>query len=108
MPQISFQEQQPGHILVEGALTFSNIDKNTVKSCTFLNTTSNICIDLKNVTATDSAGLALIVEWIKMCEHKNTHIAFTNIPQQLLALARLSGFDQSPYFATENTINTDL
>ncbi len=102
MAALKFEQTAPGQIQVEGELTFSNIDKNTVKSCSFLNGAENVSIDMQNVTASDSAGLALVVEWIKVCEQQQIAIVFHNIPAQLHALAKLTGFDQTPYFASDN------
>ncbi|MCK4841690.1 MAG: STAS domain-containing protein, partial [Methylococcales bacterium] len=70
----------------------------TIKSFDFLNAAKEICIDLKKVNTSDSAGLALIIEWIKHSKNHNTSLTFKNIPQQLLTLAKLSGFDTNEYF----------
>ena len=78
---------------VEGNMTFSTLNKKTIKSFDFLNTTKEICIDLEKVTAADSAGLALMIEWIKHSKPLNTKLRFKNIPQQLLTLAKLSDLD---------------
>jgi len=91
-------EQHPGYFVVEGNLTFSSINKKTVKSLNCSQSAEQICIDLKNVKTTDSAGLALMIEWIKQCRIHNAHLSFKNIPEQLLTLAKLSGFDNNEYF----------
>jgi phospholipid transport system transporter-binding protein len=78
---------------IEGDLTFSTIDKNTAKIMGKLITPNDITVDLKQVEATDSAGLALIIEWLKIARSRNIELAFINVPEQLQALARLSGFE---------------
>lgn len=88
-----------GHYLVEGDLTFATIDKRTVKAMNFLATAKEITIDLSQVANTDSAGLALMIEWIRYCRAKRTQLRFSNVPKQLLSLARLSGFDKDAHFA---------
>lgn len=103
MIPLNIREQKPGYFIVEGPLTFSSIDKKTVKSFDFLGSAPQICIDLKRVESTDSAGLALMIEWIKHSKKHNTHLSFKNIPQQLQALAKLSGFDNSEYLAEEHS-----
>lgn len=99
MSQLSFIEQQPGYFTVEGKLTFSSINKKTLKLLTLSKSADIICIDLKKVEATDSAGLALMIEWIKHSKINNIKLSFKNIPNQLLTLATLSGFDNNEYFA---------
>jgi phospholipid transport system transporter-binding protein len=92
-------KKSPKHFIIEGDLTFATIDKQTLKSFSFLNGSSKeITLDLERVSSIDSAGLALMIEWIKYTRNNRTHIIFKNIPEQLLNLAKLSGFDQASHF----------
>jgi phospholipid transport system transporter-binding protein len=101
MSKLLLTEQAPGYYHVTGSLTFATIDKQTLKSFRYLKGVDNICIDLANVEATDSAGLALMIEWIRLGRMNNVRLVFKNIPEQLHALAKLSGFDQNEYFASD-------
>jgi phospholipid transport system transporter-binding protein len=98
--KLAIIDQGAGQFAVDGDLTFASIDKKTVKSFDFLNTSKVITIDLGRVACTDSAGLALMIEWIKYTRHNKTQLRFKNIPEQLRNLAKLSGFDQSSHFTT--------
>ena len=93
MPAFNLIKQSDGAYFVEGNMTFSTLNKKTIKSFDFLNTTKEICIDLEKVTAADSAGLALMIEWVKHSKLYNTKLTFKNVPQQLLRLAKLSDLD---------------
>jgi phospholipid transport system transporter-binding protein len=99
--QLNIIKQGAGHFIVDGDLTFATIDKQTLKSFSFLKAAKEITIDLGRVSCTDSAGLALMIEWVKYSRHNRTHIAFKNIPEQLLNLAKLSGLDQTSHFAIQ-------
>jgi len=101
MSKLNVINQGAGHFLIDGDLTFATIDKHTMESFAFLNVSKDICIDLAQVTSTDSAGLALIIEWLKYTRTKRTHIKFKNIPKQLQALAQLSGFDKTSHFSIQ-------
>jgi phospholipid transport system transporter-binding protein len=101
--KLNIIDQGTGHFVVDGDLTFSTIDKQSVKSFSFLKTAKEITIDLSRVSCTDSAGLALMIEWIKYTRHNKTQLNFKNIPEQLLTLAKLSGLDKTSHF----TIQTD-
>jgi len=101
MTELSIVDQGAGRFMVDGDLTFSTINKQTVKSFAFLGATKLITIDLAAVANIDSAGLALMIEWIKYTRHHRTQIVFKNIPEQLLNLAKLSGFDKTSHFATQ-------
>jgi phospholipid transport system transporter-binding protein len=46
-------------------------------------------IDLEKITRTDSAGLALLIEFCKRSQPSS--LVFHNIPEQLLTLAKVSG-----------------
>ena len=99
MTKLSIIDQGTGHFIVDGDLTFSTIDKQTVRTVDFLTKSKHITIDLGRVGCSDSAGLALMIEWIKYTRHHRTQITFKNIPEQLLNLAKLSGFDKTSHFA---------
>ena len=101
MTKLSIIDQGSGCFIIDGDLTFSTIDKQTVKSVAFLTASNHITIDLGRVVCTDSAGLALMIEWIKYTRHHRTQIVFKNIPEQLLNLAKLSGFDKTSHFAAQ-------
>lgn len=47
-------------------------------------------IDLSGVSDSDSAGLALLIEWLRMARQRGTQIRYANMPAQLQALARIS------------------
>lgn len=49
-----------------------------------------IAIDLGGVAEGDSAGLALLIEWIRRARERSQKIAFANVPAQIQALARIS------------------
>ncbi len=91
--------QNNANFLIEGDLTFSSLNKKTIPSFDFLKGPDEICLDLNKVTVADSAGLALLLEWIKQSKKYDTKLMFKNIPQQLLTLATLSGLDLNEYLA---------
>ena len=53
-----------------------------------------ITVDLKGVTRADSAGLALLVEWLRESENAGNSIEFVNVPAQLLSIARVCGLEE--------------
>jgi phospholipid transport system transporter-binding protein len=98
MSKLSIVNEGPGHYIVDGDLTFSAMDKKTVSSFAFLAATKQVTMDLGGVGNADSAGLALMIEWIKVTRSKRVQLRFRNIPEQLLNLAKLSGLDKTSYF----------
>lgn len=47
-------------------------------------------IDLANVPEGDSAGLALLIEWVRLAKQHGQTIHFQNVPEPIAALARIS------------------
>jgi phospholipid transport system transporter-binding protein len=52
-----------------------------------------ISIDLAGVTRSDSAGLALLIEWLRESERLGKTITFLHMPAQLQSIARICGLD---------------
>jgi phospholipid transport system transporter-binding protein len=54
---------------------------------------SDITVDFAGVTESDSSGLALLLEWLRLARKSNQRIRFEHVPQQIIALARISEVD---------------
>ena len=50
-------------------------------------------IDLGGITAGDSAGLAVLVEWLSAAQAGGTTLSYERVPPQILAIARISDLD---------------
>ena len=51
-------------------------------------------VNLLDVEKTDSAGLALLLEWMSWARRNNTAISFAAIPDRLLAIAQTADVDE--------------
>jgi phospholipid transport system transporter-binding protein len=98
MSNINIVNDGSGHFVVAGDLTFSAIDKKTITSFAFWAAGKQITLDMGKVGNADSAGLALMLEWIKQARTKRVQLHFINIPGQILNLAKLSGLDLASCF----------
>ena len=49
-----------------------------------------IVVDLAGIGRTTSVGLALMLEWLRQARRKHKQIEFSNIPAQMLAMAKIS------------------
>jgi phospholipid transport system transporter-binding protein len=54
----------------------------------------SIEVDLSGVSESDSAGLALVIEWLRSARERGQTIRFQNFPAQMQALARISEVEQ--------------
>ena len=50
-------------------------------------------VDLAGVTAGDSAGLAVLVEWLSAARARGTTLRYEGVPGQILAVARISDLE---------------
>lgn len=49
----------------------------------FTDDSSQIVVDLSAAGRTDSAGIALLLEWIETSRKRELHLQFTNLPSQM-------------------------
>jgi phospholipid transport system transporter-binding protein len=50
-------------------------------------------VDLARVTSADSAGLAVLIEWLAAVHERGGALRFESVPEQLVAIARISDLD---------------
>ena len=82
-----------GTVKVHGPLTFATVPDLFIESnSTIMSASQRITIDLQDVSRTDSAGLALLVEWLRAT---GSHAQFVNVPAQLRRLIDVSGLTRA-------------
>ena len=85
------KKSNQGRFLVSGVLTFATVTKVLVSSKhLFKDAPDHLVIDLNEVERADSAGLALLVEWLAVTTGLNKTLSFENVPEQLTTLAYMS------------------
>lgn len=52
---------------------------------------SRLAVDMSQVEAVDSAAVSLMLAWLREAQRTNVTICFSNIPDNLMSLARLYG-----------------
>lgn len=76
---------------VEGELNFATAAELLQSMQSQLPSTgSEVQIDLAGVTRADSAGLALLVEWLRLAQERGITLQYHNLPSQLREIARIS------------------
>lgn len=82
-----------GRFKVSGVLDATTVTALLKQSRESFAGSSRLELDLGLVTESDSAGLALLLEWLRMARHASQQIHFSNMPAQISALARISEVD---------------
>jgi phospholipid transport system transporter-binding protein len=86
-------EDDAGNWLLQGELGFTSVPSVLQHAGVNMLGREQITVDLRGVTRSDSAGLALLVEWLRESEIAGNTIEFVNVPAQLLSIARVCGLD---------------
>lgn len=60
----------------------------------FEGASGEVTVDLSAVTRADSAGLALLVDWLRLARRYQYVLQFKNLPEQLMQIARVSEVHQ--------------
>ncbi len=81
-------------LMVSGDLDVNNVMSIYQQAVQKFSQYKTVIIDFSAVTSSDSAGLALIVEWIKYAKRQEQQIQFMHLSQDILSLADASGLDQ--------------
>ncbi|MCR4301193.1 MAG: STAS domain-containing protein [Sulfuricaulis sp.] len=80
---------------ISGSLTFQTVPRYQNQAESLLQGGGQpVTIDLQGVTQADSAGLALMIEWLQMARAAKHELVFANIPEQMRDLIRVNGLQQ--------------
>jgi phospholipid transport system transporter-binding protein len=90
----AFEVLQGNRARVIGSLHFITVSALLTAGVAAITEGRATVIDLAGVTASDSAGLALLIEWLSVAKAANHALRFENIPSQLKQLARLSEVEE--------------
>jgi phospholipid transport system transporter-binding protein len=90
----SFEELEGDRSRVTGALHFTTVSALLPRGVEAIAGGRAAVIDLAGVTASDSSGLALLIEWLSVAKGASRSLRYENIPSQLQQLARLSEVEE--------------
>jgi phospholipid transport system transporter-binding protein len=84
------EQQGEGHYRVSGELSFATVTALLLQSRSLFAGESSIEVDLSGVTHADSAGLSLLIEWLRLAKVQGKQLRYSALPAQLGALANIS------------------
>ena len=89
-PGVEFESQGDGRFALRGELSFQTAIRALKASEGLFSPHRELDIDLAGVGRVDSAGLALLLEWVGWARNHSRTVRFRNIPQQILSMAQIS------------------
>lgn len=88
MAEFDLEDAGEGRFVLGGQMTFHTVEKILRQSEDLFEAHTRLEIDLSGVERADSAGLALLLEWITWANHTVREIRFTGMPERILAIAK--------------------
>ncbi|HHH35228.1 MAG TPA: anti-sigma factor antagonist [Gammaproteobacteria bacterium] len=91
MAEARLLEDDSGCLRLEGELSFATVPAMVRRGVALVSRCpTEVTVDLGGVRRADSAGLALMVEWMRAARRHGKGIVFRNMPAQMQAMARVS------------------
>jgi phospholipid transport system transporter-binding protein len=89
---VEILERSGGRLEVKGALTFATARRARQLGLHLLAVSSvrDLEVDCSEVTASDSAGLAVLLDWLASARQANRSLQFRNLPEPIRAVAQIS------------------
>jgi phospholipid transport system transporter-binding protein len=78
-----------GRFALRGVLGYGTARAALEKGAALFGDTPVIKVDLSGITAADSAGLALLIEWVSWAREQHRELRFFGLPAQISAIARI-------------------
>jgi phospholipid transport system transporter-binding protein len=83
----------PERLRASGELDFATAAAALEAGLALIATGPRWTVDLAGITAGDSAGVAVLVEWLSAAAARHASLSFESVPSQMLAIARISDLE---------------
>ncbi|MEL7187883.1 MAG: STAS domain-containing protein [Pseudomonadota bacterium] len=93
MAEFELSDDGEGRFSLRGEMTFDSAERILERSESPFEQHTRIEVDLSGVTVADSAGLALLLEWVTWANHTVREISFVDIPERVMAIAKTTEVD---------------
>ena len=89
---VQLKESAPGKFAASGALTFATAKGARESGLALLGAASAhaIEVDCSGISASDSAGMTVLLDWLAFAKRAGRSLHFGNLPAQVQAIARIS------------------
>ena len=88
MSDFTLEDLGDGRFALSGEMTFDTAERILKESEDLFEAHTQLEIDLSGVSQSDSAGLALLLEWVTWANHTVREIRFTGMPERVSAIAK--------------------
>lgn len=93
MAKAQVERASPDRIKVSGELGAQSVPGLLRAASGWFGTGESLTVDLTDVERTDSAGVALLLDWWRQARRHNTTIHYENAPAQMLAIVNFCALE---------------
>ncbi len=93
MPGFALERVADDRLRASGQLDFSTASQALRIGIESIGRAGDQVVDLSGITEGDSAGVAVLVEWISAAVAAGVGLRYENVPPQMLAIARISDLE---------------
>ena len=93
MSDFTLEDLGDGRFALSGEMSFDTAERILEASEKPFAEHTRLEIDLSGVRLSDSAGLALLLEWVTWANHTVREIRYTGMPERVLAIAKTTEVD---------------
>lgn len=94
MGELKLQRLAEAEFRLEGELSFKSVPVlGDQEGVLFNNGEDTVICDLSGIERSDSAGLALLVSWVRAARSRGKSLRLRAMPEQLLSMVRVSGLE---------------
>ncbi len=90
MSRATLNYSDDGRLTIHGEFGFATASDLLAQSKNLPGKYKELTIDLSGVTGSDSAGLAIMLEWMDNYTAAGQQLHFQNVPESLMEIARVS------------------
>ena len=90
MSDVVINDDGDGKFALTGDLTFDTVSELLDRGQKAFAEHSRIELDLADIERSDSAGLALLIEWVTWANHSVREIRYLNVPERIVSIAKIS------------------
>jgi phospholipid transport system transporter-binding protein len=89
---VALIEDSPGRFSARGRITFATARAARQAGISAFDTTTQqqIQVDCSGISASDSAGMAVLLDWLSAARRTGRSLQYQNLPVQVQAIARIS------------------
>lgn len=94
MADYTLEDLGEGRFALSGEMSFDTAERILKESEEPFEEHTQLEIDLTGITLSDSAGLALLLEWVTWANHTVREVRFTGLPERVMAIAKTTEVDK--------------